>query len=174
MLPMALPDIEVLRSLLDYDPATGLLLWKPRSGDSIAVRKWNTRWSGKPAGTPVAHGHRLVRINAKPFYAHRLAWKMLYGEEPPRYIDHINGDPSDNRATNLRAATQSQNMANAARKRGTRSGEKGVKRNRSRWMASVKAHGRVHHVGTFDTIAEAKAARDAKARELHGEFFNPG
>lgn len=170
---VGVPPAETLRELLDYNPETGMLIWRPRPATTRHDRAWNTRFAGREAGLVDAFGYRKLRLAGQRLFAHRLAWKIIYGDEPPAGVDHINGDKLDNRIANLRPATKSQNGANAKTRRDSSTGVKGVHFNRRRWKfeANVKANGRQYKVGYFDTLDQAKAARDAKARELHGAFF---
>lgn len=106
-------------------------------------------------------------------YAHRVAY-FLATEQQPDQVDHVNGDRSDNRLANLRAATQQQNQRNRpqSEKRGL---PKGVSLEAGRFMARARnARGRSTFLGSFDTPKEAHAAYVAFARPIHGEFFNPG
>ena len=84
-------------------------------------------------------------------------------------VDHRDNDGLNNRRSNLRMATRSQNMTNKEYGVGI-SGYRGVSRNGSRWRARVIHNNKEHHIGTFDTIEEAAKAYDQLAKELHGEF----
>lgn len=109
-----------LWELLDYDPATGALTWKPRGVDTREGRSWDARYAGKEAGWKVTEAkarggapHQIrVGIENKYYGAHRLIWKMMAGEEPPRIIDHKNGDPWDNRWGNLADGDDGRNHKN--------------------------------------------------------------
>jgi hypothetical protein len=97
---------------------------------------------------------------------------MLTGDEP-EMVDHRNGDPADNRATNLRAATNSTNQMNQKLRRGKLL-PKGVTAEGKRFVAFARQAGRKVSIGRFDTPAEAHAAWREWARVRHGTFFNPG
>jgi len=88
-------------------------------------------------------------------------------------IDHINNDGLDNRITNLRLATRSENAANS-RVQGSVSGIKGVQQNGSGYMARIRADGRSIYLGTFRTIEEAVEARREAAARLHGIYARHG
>ena len=165
---------QELRDLLSYDPSTGNFTWKPRPVRIEFIRTDlanNTRLAGRVAGTTHCRGYRHIKIDGREYKAHRLAWLYIYDRWPRNEIDHINGDPGDNRIRNLREATRWQNMAN---RQGARTdsllGVRGVTRVKSRFEARLRVHGKHVQVGTFATVAEAEAAVKAKRQELFGEF----
>jgi hypothetical protein len=90
---------------------------------------------------------------------------------PPKgvQIDHVNGDPLDNRRENLRPATQSQNMANIGPRR---SGFKGVhfEKDSQCWRAEISSQHKRTRLGRFATAIEAARAYDLAAQVIHGEF----
>lgn len=98
-----------------------------------------------------------------------------FGSGDP-FIDHRNGDGLDNRRTNLRPSTCSQNNRNRRLGVTNATGFKGVQRNRycartkKPWLGMIKFEGKTDWLGPFETIEEAARAYDAKARELFGEF----
>ena len=106
---------EYLKSVLSYDPETGIFTWKYRQGLIGKKISWNTRYSEKQAGTIDPVGYLGIAIEYKRYYAHRLAWLYMTGELPKKYIDHLNGNKSDNRFLNLREATNSENQQNQKR-----------------------------------------------------------
>jgi len=81
-------------------------------------------------------------------------------------IDHINGNVFDNRKSNLRFATRSQNLANQPPRKSNRTGFKGVRKVNSRYRAQL----RNKHVGYFATADSAAKAYDKAARSYWGEF----
>jgi hypothetical protein len=157
-------SMPVLRSKLSYDADTGIFRWLVSPRFSV------------PAGTVVA-GERLARrylhigILNKRYPAHRLAWFYFHGEWPKGLIDHINGDPSDNRIANLRDCSASVNSQN---QRGPHSrsttGFLGVTATGSKkrpYRAQINCSGKLHYIGIFETAEKAYAAYVERKRELH-------
>jgi hypothetical protein len=111
-------------------------------------------------------------------YMHRVILARMLGREliKGEQVDHINGDPLNNTRENLRLATSSQNLSNRRKPVNNTSGYKCVIWNKQsrKWQARTKQAGRIIYLGLFDTPEEAHAAYCAKAKELHGEFWNPG
>jgi hypothetical protein len=155
---------ERAREMLNYDPETGVFL---------AARDSHTRSAGDPAGTTRHDGYVRVRVDGVQYLAHRLAWLIVLGEWPSGILDHINGNPADNRISNLRQANYSQNSANAKRNRRNKSGQRGVHycKARRRWLATMTLNGRYVHIGSFLTQQEAVKARVDAGVDAHGEFY---
>lgn len=89
------------------------------------------------------------------------------------FVDHINGNGLDNRRSNLRLVTHSQNHMNERRRSDNASGHKGVSRASTiseRWQANITANGKTHYLGIFPTIQEAIEARREAGQKLHGEY----
>jgi len=162
--------VERLREALRYDPMTGLFTWPQRRRTGLL-----NSHSEFPAGhrkTGKDGGYIVIRINFQLYRAHRLAWFYVHGEWPNGEIDHINGDPTDNRIANLRVATSSNQRMNSRRRTDNTSGVKGVcyDRRREKWIAEIMIDGKKHHLGQFPTLLEAKGVRLAAAERLHGSF----
>lgn len=107
---------------------------------------------------------------AKKVFMHRL----IANAEKGQYVDHVDGNRLNNRRSNLRIATASQNAANS-RKRcmsTARSRYKGVvfDKQKSRWMASIRLNYRKIFIGYYDTEEEAAVSYNQKAKELFGEY----
>lgn len=157
---------EDLHRLLQYDPETGHLKWK--------VNAARRRKPGDIAGCKSPDGRILIGINGRLYKAHRIIWAMANGYWPEKQIDHINGDPSDNRLPNLREATKSQNMMNIKKIKSNTSGFKGVGWSKSsqKWRAYIVANGVHYHLGLFETKEDAAQAYAQAAKKLHGVFAN--
>jgi hypothetical protein len=104
-------------------------------------------------------------------YLHRVVMKRHIGPIPDGlFVDHIDGDPLNNRLGNLRLVTPQQNAANAA-PRGGKSQYRGVHQQASgRWAVQITKAGKRQCLGTYDTELEAAAVYDEMAKQLHGEF----
>lgn len=171
--PRELPSVDRLKELLTYDPETGDLRWRLRV---FSNGKTFRKQAGKIAGGIDRGGYRLLRIDSTAIAAHRVAYAMMTGAWCDRDIDHADGDASNNRWSNLRPASTSQNLMNARLRDDNASGVKGVSRCRQtgRWAAELHANGRKIWLGRHDTLEQARAARDEAARLHHGEFFCDG
>jgi hypothetical protein len=178
---IVLPEADYLRQVLEYDPISGTLRWKFRPRSMFSANNqfltWNKRFSGKIAGSIKKDKlHVTVRLNGCNIYAHRIVWKIVTGDEPPDVIDHENRDGLSNLWGNLRKATKSQNNTNAKIRKDSKSGVKGAygPDEYGGFRSGIQTKGRRIYLGYFDTAAEAHAAYCKAARELHGEFWNPG
>ena len=105
---------------------------------------------------------------------HRFIWS-LSGREQAEHIDHINGDPLDNRLENLRNATPRLNAKNYRRRKKTKLGfPPGVKKSGGRFQAMIRHRTMKRYLGTYDTAEEASAVYQ-NAKEILIEFANlPG
>jgi hypothetical protein len=180
----SLPSQEMLNELLAYDPENGTLAWKARSpvrfpdcarwGQEGTAQRWNTRWAGKPAFTNDTRGYRQGEIFGRPYFAHRIIWRMVHGDEPAD-IDHIDGNRSNNRLSNLRAVTRQENLRNARRRSDNSSGVVGVTwdKRKQRWYACIAVSQRTINLGSYRTLEEATAARKAADRQ-YGFHENHG
>lgn len=151
-----------LRALFDYDAETGVLRWKVTTG---------ARVSGTIAGRPQSYGYWRVTIHGVGFPVHRIAWCMTHGEWPNTILDHVNGEPGDNRIANLRLATPSENNANVGSFHPDPSHLRGTRRlANGRWQATISKNRKLFCLGCFDTPEEAHAAYAVKAGDLYGEY----
>lgn len=155
-----IPTAEEARAALSYDPETGVFR--------------RLMWRGLPCDRPVGFvhkdGYRYINLSRTMELEHRLAWLMAHGEWPALYVDHINGDRSDNRIANLRLATPLQSSRNAGPHKGSKSGIRGVKPSGRKWTAQAAIDGVYRHLGTFDTPEAARAAYERETTARYGEF----
>lgn len=159
---------DYVRSILDYDPGTGVLTYK------IAPFSHSQRL-GKPAGWRRPDGRINIALKGVDYRAHRLIWLMMTGQWPPEEIDHIDMDPSNNRWANLRLASSSQNMSHRGPQNNNKSGYPGVffHTKTGRWWAYIKQNGQRQHLGVFATFEEALTVRMAREKKLFGAFAPP-
>jgi hypothetical protein len=136
--------------------------------DGTLIRKVKAgggRGPGDPVGTPMHGGYLAVRIRGVSFMAHRLVWAICNRMDPGDFdVDHIDRDKSNNRPSNLRLATRSQNCANKR--------TKGVHKRKSsgRYQAYVYKDRACIYLGLFDTEEAARAAHEAAKIQLFGEY----
>lgn len=83
--------------------------------------------------------------------------------------DHINRNPLDNRKSNIRLCTHSQNMCNRTNKRNT-TGYRGVSQYANRWVAYICHNKKRMNLGSFIEIKDAARAYNRAAMKYHGEF----
>lgn len=172
-------DIDFLRECLTYEAATGLLFWKKRPREHFATSNahsgWNSKYAGARAGSPNAKRRWSTKIGAELYQNHRLAWALQYGCWPDDQIDHINGDPEDNRIANLRVVSNAENQRNASRKATNTSGVTGVSWHRRDkiWHVNIRGGGKLRYLGSFRALDQAVAVRKAAERE-YGYHSNHG
>lgn len=102
--------------------------------------------------------------------------RFLCGAKPGEEVDHVNGDPLDNRRENLRLCSREENSRNTRKwKSETHSRFKGVSRisGSKKWRAYISSGRKQLSLGSFDSEEAAAKAYDHKARELFGKFARP-
>lgn len=157
-----------LKELFTYDPETGVLVWNNRSSE---VDHYNTAYMGNPAGCVGTGGYIYIKIAGRRYVAHRLIWTLVHGALPDGLqIDHINGDPADNRLCNLRLATQSQNQMNRHAD-SRRDLPKGVYANRhGGYRAETTFMGVRLSTSSHKDLALITSIQQELEMRLHGEF----
>lgn len=139
-----------------YDPETGIVSWKKKPNRNKPV--------GTPAGFKWNDGTNTyirIGINGSCIFAHVVAITLLNGRLPSGPIDHIDGDGTNNRATNLREVSHTENLRNQRLNARNSSGVMGVDFHAasSKWRARIIVDKKERHLGTFDTRDETVSAR---------------
>ena len=143
---------ERVRDVLTYDPATGVFRWRVAASGRVQI--------GMIAGRTKIDGYRGIKIDGKEYQAHRLAWLYVHGFWPACHIDHINGIRNDNRLSNLRDVSRSENAQNQYR-------VLGVCLTRRKFQAQIKIDGKSRYLGRFETAELAHQAYIKAKRRLH-------
>jgi hypothetical protein len=116
--------------------------------------------AGRRAGSKKTRGYRRVYIYGEQYNEHRVIWLLVREEEPPETIDHIDGNPSNNRIENLRAIDPGHNSRRALKGRGYY-----FRKTANRWVAQPNFEGRSVYTGCFKTEKEAaQAVADFRAK----------
>lgn len=156
----SLTQAKLKESLL-YDAATGLFSWRVKPNRNIKI--------GATAGCK-KDGYVQIRLDKKSYLAHRLAWLYVHGVTPDEFVDHIDGDKSNNRITNLRPATMSQNRQNIrSATKNSKTGVKGVCLFRDKFRSSITIGSRYIFLGDYNTIHEAASAYSV-AQKIHHPY----
>ncbi len=155
---------DYVRECFSYNEEAGKLSWlhRPRHhfNSDATYKIFISKCADKIAGWVASDGYSNVRINGKAYRSHRIIWLVHYGEWP-KFIDHINGDISDNRLLNLRNVSQLQNSHNSSRPSTNTTGYVGVAKvsKGNGYRAQIMCNGESIHLGRFATIEEAVDAR---------------
>ena len=118
---------------------------------------------------PLHYGHKnypMVYVNSTNMFLH----KYILHVNDSKYVDHINHNKLDNRISNLREATGSQNSHSKKKKEDASSQYNGVSRKNNKWSAYISKDGKKTHIGLYENELEAAEAYNKKAIELYGDF----
>lgn len=181
-----LPCPDIVRQLLRYDEESGHMFWRQRAEDFFArtakrspqasCSMWNGRHAGKRAFTAIqGDGYLCGGIFGTVYLAHRVAWCIFYGQWPVNQIDHKNRNRQDNRISNLRDATHSDNARNVTSAKLSSSQYLGVSWHKptQKWQASIWTGERKKHLGLFHSERLAAEAYDTAAMVMFPKFANP-
>ena len=152
---------DQLKRILSYDPETGLFHWRIKPSKRFTA--------GMQAGSSV-NGYIRIHTNGRQYSAHRLAWLYIHGVEPKHQIDHINGNPSDNRIVNLRQATALENAQNIRKpQKNNTHGNLGVTFDPKKklWRTRISVNGTRKYIGKFKTQEQAAQAYLEAKRAMH-------
>lgn len=157
----------LLEAHFRVEPETGKVFRLSRGGKFLPAG-WGL-WNGYAVvSCPVNHyKYKKIRV-------HHLVWAWVHGEWSQEELDHINGDRSDNRISNLRKATVAQNRTNKLRQSNNKSGYKWVSKLGNRYRAEIRKNGKRVYSSIHDTPEAAYAAACTAAKQIHGEWYNCG
>lgn len=177
-----MPPLSFLMECFDADVEAGLLVWRNRPIHHFkhqhAQRTFNSRFAGTRAGTDMlsnigVRAKRKVVVNRLQIAEHWIIWVMSGKTyDPTMELDHINRDPWDNRISNLRLATSSQNNMNMGMPSHNTSGFRGVGWHTRDlvWRATIQVNGKQIHLGSFSTKEDAMKARIEAEKKYHAGF----
>lgn len=156
---------ERLKEVLDYDPETGIFRWLKKISDKNVVGNVAGWEEGKD-------GYIVISIYGIKYKAHLLAWLYTYGVWPSKFLDHRDTVKSNNRISNLREATKSQNNVNKGLMSNNTSGYKGITFDKytNRWKCRLSFNGKTYDLGRYDSPKEAAKAYDKASLKYHDEF----
>jgi hypothetical protein len=164
----SIPSPSRIREAFDYDPESGLLTWR--------IRTSNRAFPGREAGSPDGQGYRILMLDKCLLRTHRVAFAHYYGAWPKGFIDHINGDRSDNRICNLRDVSNAENLQNNWRpQKNNTTGFRGVWKDarRNKFHAEICVNKIRHRLGPYATAEEAHAAYLVAKDRLHVSRLKP-
>lgn len=156
--------MQAFAESVSYDTETGAFTWKVKASQNIQI--------GMKAGYLTEKGYVKIAFKRKNVFAHRLAWFIAYGAMPAGEIDHINGKRDDNRISNLRVVSHSDNVRQLNRpKRQSKTGVLGVSVNQGKFVAQLQVDGKHIYLGRFANVETAsKAYQEAKSK-LHPNWI---
>lgn len=150
-----------MNNLFDYQD--GKLLWKVSRSNVISI--------GQEAGTEYARGYKRVYFDGKTHGVHRVIWQMFNGEIPVgMQIDHIDGNPANNRIENLRLVSSEQNAMN--RKHKGRSGVKNVSycAQSKKYRVAIQSCGKKIWCGSYKDLELAELVSMEARNKYHGIY----
>jgi hypothetical protein len=159
------PTQDSLLAVFDYDEATGDLTHKYTTSSGV---------QGKLATYSHTRGYLSVSIGRKQYLAHRVIFMMKKGYWP-QHVDHIDHNKANNSWNNLREVQQEVNNRNMPKQANSTTGHVGVSfmKTRNKYRAYITVNSKAKHLGMFDTVEEAVAARD-QANIQYGYHANHG
>ena len=163
-------SLEEVRRLLDYDPESGVLSWKVRRQGVKVGGRAGTKTKGLKGKTYIKIG-----IHYRVYPAHRIIYLWVTAVMPTHLMDHHDGDGTNNRWKNLRAATPLQNAQNARKPSDNTSGHVGVywSKHANKWKAMIRVQKKLILIGYFSCIEEA-VSRRKEAATRYGFHPNHG
>ena len=160
------PIPEEIKEYLSYDSITGIITWLkkiPRSKITV----------GDKAGCLKKRGYIIITFKGKSYLAHRIAWFLYYGYQPPQLLDHDNASKDDNSIDNLRECTHQENMRNQKTPKNNLSGTTGVGWHKpsAKWMVRISANNKRKNLGLFTNLKDAIECRKDAEKKHYKEFM---
>lgn len=154
-----------LKKVMFYDPEIG----------NFYRLKLRPQDKGRPAGATCGSGYRVINVLCRQYKAHRLAWLYVFGVMPSGFIDHVDGNRANNKISNLRDITPSENAKNQRLRSDNTSGFNGViwSKTRKKFRATLRSDNGSVHLGYYDDKEAAIKARKA-ANLAYGFHENHG
>ena len=161
-------EIQQVLEKLMLNKETGEFFW-------IKPSKHHPDLLGKIAGGARANKSNkkywVIKLNGKAYKRGRLVYLVIHGKWPEPCVDHINGDSTDDRPSNLREATIMENAWNHKKRARRIQLPIGVRNIASgKFQARIGYCGKQIHLGAFQSPNEASAAYQSKRKELYGQF----
>jgi hypothetical protein len=163
------PSLEYLSTRISVDVDAGRAYW-------IDATKHHAALNGMEAGSPRSnsrHDKRYwhVKVDSNPIKRSHIVFLFAHGRWPDLQIDHINGDSLDDRISNLREATATQNAWNHKTRRKRSSTPMGVRLLRNgKYQARIAVNKQQIVIGSFDTPEMASQAYQLKRKEFFNEY----
>ena len=172
---------ERLRSVISYDPDSGIAIWLPRTPSMFkeghhsadnSCASWNARNAGKIAGGIAANGYYNISIDGERYQIHRVIFFYMTERWPIPICDHRDGDASNNKWNNLRETTQGKNTQNKSIQSNNKLGIKWVNwdKQHRKYVAHIRTNSKNRHLGYFDCPAAAHLVAFIEADKHFGEF----
>jgi len=151
---------DYLKQLFEYKD--GNLYWKQNTGRARI---------GNVAGHKRTTGYVMIKINKKDFLAHRVIFMMHKGYFP-KLIDHIDGNPSNNKIENLREASHSENGHNAKLNKNNSIKLKHIclNKRKDKWQVQMFIDNKNKSFGEYYDLEVAKFVAETMRHKYHGQF----
>lgn len=173
--------LHLVRERVDYNPETGDFFWKNCGPETFksehAHLVWTARFAGKRISPSTVKDYVVIKMSTQhgsfQCQGHCAAWALMTGVWPTKEIDHKSGDKTNNRFSNLREATHQENNQNKPATKASQTRIRGVYPMHKRpghWVVQIAIGGKAKHVGVFDNIESAIAARLAEQERVFGKF----
>lgn len=157
------PKAEEVRKILTYRPKSGEFRWRVRVAQNVSIGDKAGHWTREILRSGKMRERLMIRIKGKSYLAHRLAWLYMTGRWPKDQIDHRDGNPKNNRWSNLRECTPSQNQQNKL--------TRGYYYCEGRWRARIGIDGMSISLGSFKEEKQAHEAYLLGCKQYHNLDF---